>query len=158
MEEIVKASWSKFQHDGAAAFKMSERSPLPPALSAKDLPGRRSPILNICRRRRIDGHPVECDKDSAPESISDTKNWLTWNGDLDNPNDREDDCAADIESDIGRDNGINDPEIPEKRDVNAAPNVPRLIRPQRTSKRQSEIVLVTVNTLETSRNRGIKKQ
>jgi len=38
-EEIVKSSWSLFQHDGAAAFKLSERSPLPPALSAKDLPG-----------------------------------------------------------------------------------------------------------------------
>jgi len=38
-EEIVKASWSLFQHDGAAAFKLSEKSPVPPALSAKDLPG-----------------------------------------------------------------------------------------------------------------------
>jgi hypothetical protein len=38
-EEIVKASWLFFQHDGAAAFKLSERSPLPPALSAKDIPG-----------------------------------------------------------------------------------------------------------------------
>jgi len=37
-EEIVEASWSLFQHDGAAAFKLSERLPLPPALSAKDLP------------------------------------------------------------------------------------------------------------------------
>jgi len=27
MEEIVKASWSLFQHDRAAAFKLSERSP-----------------------------------------------------------------------------------------------------------------------------------
>jgi hypothetical protein len=27
MEEIVKASWSLFQHDGADAFKLSERSP-----------------------------------------------------------------------------------------------------------------------------------
>jgi len=34
-EESVKASWSIFQHDGAAAFELSERSPLPPALSAK---------------------------------------------------------------------------------------------------------------------------
>jgi hypothetical protein len=40
MEEIFKASWSLFQHDAAAAFKLSERSPLPPSLSAKDLPGR----------------------------------------------------------------------------------------------------------------------
>jgi len=38
-DEIVKASWSLLQHDGVAAFKLSERSPLPPALSAKDLPG-----------------------------------------------------------------------------------------------------------------------
>jgi len=37
-KEIVKASWSLFQHDGVAAFKLSERSPLPPPLSAKDLP------------------------------------------------------------------------------------------------------------------------
>jgi len=29
-EEIVKASRSLFQHDGAAAFKLSERSPLRP--------------------------------------------------------------------------------------------------------------------------------
>jgi len=38
-EEIVKASWSLSQHDGAAAFRFSEISPLPPHLSAKDLPG-----------------------------------------------------------------------------------------------------------------------
>jgi len=39
-EEIVKALWSLFQHDGAAAFKLLERSPLPPPLAAKDIPGR----------------------------------------------------------------------------------------------------------------------
>jgi hypothetical protein len=33
-EEIVKSSWSLCQHDGAAVLKLSERSPLPPALSA----------------------------------------------------------------------------------------------------------------------------
>jgi hypothetical protein len=38
-EEIFKASWSLFQHDGAAAFILSQRSPLPPALSAKDITG-----------------------------------------------------------------------------------------------------------------------
>jgi hypothetical protein len=38
-EEIVKASRSLFQHEGATAFKLSERSPLPPALSAINLPG-----------------------------------------------------------------------------------------------------------------------
>jgi len=33
-EEIVKAFWSNFQHNGAAAFKLSEKSPVPPAWSA----------------------------------------------------------------------------------------------------------------------------
>jgi len=44
IEETDKAPWSLFQHDCAAAFKFSERSPLPPALSAKDLPGGRTQI------------------------------------------------------------------------------------------------------------------
>jgi hypothetical protein len=39
MEEIIKESWSLFQHDGAAAFILSQRSPLPPALSANDISG-----------------------------------------------------------------------------------------------------------------------
>jgi hypothetical protein len=157
-EEIVKASWSLFQHDGAAAFKLSERSPLPPPLSAKDLPGGRTQILNVRRIRRINRHPVESDEDSASESISDTEDWLNWNGDLDNPNDSEDDCAADVESDMEPDNTIEDPESPEQRDVSAAPNVPRLIRPTPKSKRHAEKVLVTVNAIETRRNKGVKKK
>jgi hypothetical protein len=32
---IVKASWSLCQHNVAAAFKLSERSPFPPPLSGK---------------------------------------------------------------------------------------------------------------------------
>jgi len=157
-EEIVKASWSLFQHDGAAAFTLSERSPLPPALSAKDLPGGRTQILNVRRIRRINRHPVESDDDSAPESISDTEDWLNWNGDLDNPNDSEEDCAAADESDIEHNNGIEDPECPEQQDVRAAPNVPGLVRPTRKSKRQAEKVLVTVNAVETRRNKGGKKK
>jgi len=66
MEEIVKASWSLFQPHGAAAFKLSERSPLAAALSAKDLPGGRTEILNDRRIRRINRHPVENDDDSTP--------------------------------------------------------------------------------------------
>jgi len=73
-EEIVKASWSLFQHDGAAAFKLTERSSLPPALSAKDLRGGRTQILHLCRIRRINCHPVESAENSTPDSISDTQN------------------------------------------------------------------------------------
>jgi hypothetical protein len=157
-EEIVKASSSLFQHDGVAPFKLSERSPLPPPLSAKDLPGGRTQILNVRRIRRINCHPVESDEDSAPESISDTEDWLNWNRDLDNPNDREDDCAGDFESDMEQDNTIEDPHSPEQRDVSAPPNVPGLIRPTWKSKRHAEKVLVTVNTIETRRNKGVKKK
>jgi len=35
IEEIIKASWSIFTHDGAAACSFSEESPVPPALSAR---------------------------------------------------------------------------------------------------------------------------
>jgi len=158
MEEIVKASWSLFQHDGSAAFKLSERSPMPPALSAKDLPGGRTQSLNVRRIRRINRHPVTSNKDSAPESISDTDDCPNWNGDLDNPNASEDDWSADDESDIEQNIGIEDSECPEQQDVSAAPKVPGLVRPTRKSYRQSEKVLVTVNAVETRRNKEGKKK
>ena len=157
-EEIVTASWSLLQHDGVAAFKLSERSPLPSALSAKDLHAGRTQILNVHRIRRINRHPVESDQDSAPANIFDTDDWLNWNGDLYNPNDSEEDCAADDESDIQPNNGIEDPESPEQQDVSAAPYVPGLVRPTRKSKRQPEKMLLVVNAVETRRNKGRKKK
>jgi hypothetical protein len=42
----------------------------------------------------IDRHPAESGLDSTAESISDTKNWLDYNGDFDNPNASDDDWAA----------------------------------------------------------------
>jgi len=155
-EESVKSSLSLLQHDGAAAFQLSERSLLPPALSAKDLPGGRTQMLNVCQIRRINRHPVESDDVSTPESISDTDDWLNWNGHLDNPDDSEDDCAADDESDIGPNNGIEDSECPELQDVSPAPYVPGLVRPTQKSKRQAEKVLVTANAVETRRITGGK--
>jgi len=113
--------------------------------------------MNVRQIRRIDCHPVESDEDSASETISDTEDWLNWNGDLDNPNDSEDNCAADIESDIGQDNSVHDLQSPEQRDVSAAPNVPGFIRPTRKSKRRAEKVFMTVNAIETRRNKGVKK-
>jgi hypothetical protein len=76
-------------------------------------------------------HPVESDNGCAPESISDTEDWLNWNGDLDNPNNSEEDCAVADESDIEHNIGIEDPEYPEEQEASAAPNVPRLVRPTR---------------------------
>ena len=105
-EDIIKASWSLSQHDGAAPFKLSERSPFPPPLSAKDLPGGQTQVLNVRWIRRINRHRVKSDEDHAPDSILDTEDWLDWNGDLHNPNDSEDDCVAHVESDIEQDNSI----------------------------------------------------
>jgi hypothetical protein len=133
-EEIVKASWFLSQYDNAAAFKLARGSLLPPPLSAKDLPAERIQILNVHRIQRINRHPVKCEEDCARESISGTEDWLNLNGDLDNPNDSEDDCALDGECLMEHDNSIQDPESPEQRDVSTTPNVPRLMRPTKKSK------------------------
>jgi len=73
-EEIVKASRSNFHRDCLAAFKLSEKSLVPPALSAKDLPGGRTQRLNMHRIKQIGCHPAESNEDSLPKSISDTEN------------------------------------------------------------------------------------
>jgi hypothetical protein len=130
---------------------------LPPALSAKDLPGGRTQVLNVRQIWRIVRHPTERDEDCAPQSISDTENWLNWNGDLDNPNESEDKCEADDESDPEPCSGIKASESPEHRVVGAAPNVPGLFRPTRKSMKQAETGLVTVSTMETRRNKRNKK-
>jgi len=123
-EEIIKALWSLFQHDGAAAFKLSGRSPLPPPLSAKDLPGGQTQIFNVRWLGRIDGDPVRSGEDCAPESISDTEDWLNRNRVLDSPNSSEDDCVADGDSDQEQVNSMEDEEFPKQWDVSAARNLP----------------------------------
>jgi hypothetical protein len=76
-EQIIKASLSNFQHDGVAAYKVSEQSPMRPALSAKNLPGGQTEVLNVHRIKRLDGHPAQSTKDSSTASISATKITLT---------------------------------------------------------------------------------
>jgi hypothetical protein len=71
---------------------------------------------------------------------------------------REDDWEADNESDLEQDNITDDSETTAERDVSAAPNVPGLIGPTRNSKRQAEMVIVTVSAMETRRNKGNKKK
>jgi len=128
-EEIIRASWSLFHHDGAAAFKLSERSPLPRPLSAKNLPGGRTQPLNVSRIRSIHRHPVETGEDSEPHTIWDTEDWFNWNGDLDNRNDSEDDCPAAVESDMEQESRMEHPECPEQWDISTARNIPGLIWP-----------------------------
>jgi len=128
-EAIVKESLSLIQHDGAAAFELSERSLLPPALSAKDIPGGPTQFINVRHIRRINCPPVECEDDSAPESISDPDVWRNWNADLDNRNDSKDDCAVDNDSDMDHNNCIENLENLKQQDVRAGPHVPGFVRP-----------------------------
>jgi len=127
-------TYSTKTRSNTAAFKLLEKSPVPPAWSTKDLPGVWTQVLNVRLITRIDRHPAESDEDSSPQSISDTKNSLNWSGDLDIPNDSEDDWEADNESDMQMDNVREDSETPEQRNVSATPNVPQLILPTRWSR------------------------
>ena len=86
-----------------------------------------------------------------------TKDWLHWNGDVDYRNDTGDDCVGDVESHIEQVQATKDPECPEQWDVIAAPNVPRMFRPTRMSRRQPEKRDVTAIAIETWRNKGVKK-
>jgi len=156
-EAFLKASWSLFQHDGAAAFNLSERSPLPPPVSAKDLLGGRTQVSNVRAIRRINCHPVKSDVDRASDRLSDTDDCLHWNGDLDNPNDSEDGCAVDVEFHIEQGNTIDIVECPEQRVVMAAPHFAALIRPTWQSKRMAKKLSMTINAIETRRYTGVKK-
>jgi hypothetical protein len=77
---------------------------------------------------------------------------------LDNRTDSEDDWEADNESDMELDNDSEVSETLEVQNVSVAPNVPGLLRPLRQSKKKVEKALVTVNIMETRRNKGIKKK
>jgi len=126
-------------------------------VSAKNLPGGGTEMVNVRQIRRINNHPVKSDENSMPETISDPQNWLNWNGNLNHTKDRKDDCAADGESYIAQHNGMEDAECPELRDVTAESNVPELIWAPWNSQRQAGKVLVTDNPIEMRWNQGVKK-
>ena len=155
--EIIKASWSHFQHDGAAACIFSGRSPLPPAVSANDICGGWTELVKVCRSKIIVHRPAESEEDSAPYSISDTENCHYYNGGFDDPNACEGDWEEDNESDIKQDNGIEAQETPEHWLVSAALNVSRLILLTWRSIKQAETGLLTVTAIETRTNTGNKK-
>jgi len=78
--------------------------------------------IKVNRIRKINRLPVKSDEDSTPEWIPDTEDWHICNKYLGNPNESEDDGAADVQSDIEHDNSIKDCKCPEQRDVIPAPN------------------------------------
>jgi hypothetical protein len=75
-------------------------------------------------------HPLaQRHKDSAPESISNSENCPDWSCDLDSPNESEDNCEVDDESNIEWDNDIKDSESRDLSVVSAPPNAAEWIRP-----------------------------
>jgi len=60
-EEIPKVSWSNLQPESAAVFISFKRLLVPPALSAKNLAGGRTQILNVYQMHRLNHHSSESD-------------------------------------------------------------------------------------------------
>jgi hypothetical protein len=81
---------------------------------------------------------------------------LNWNGDLDNPNQSEDECDAEDQSDIDHANGIRATESQECWVVSATPNVARLIWPIQRSIKEAEKWLMTISAMETRSNKENK--
>jgi len=77
---------------------------------------------------------------------------------MDNPNENEDNCEADEESDIEPGNVIQASDTPEYYIVSAGPNVAGLIRPTQRSMKQAGKALVTVSATERRRNKENKKK
>jgi len=140
-----------------AAFKFSETSPLPSALSANDLPGGGTKVLNVRRTNRIHHQLANSDVDSALECISDPKDQLCWNGDLDDPIESKEEWEADDKTNAELIGPIEVPEYPEQRDVSAGQDVPGSIRPTRSIKQPADNVLMMVNEMGTRRNQGTRK-
>jgi hypothetical protein len=69
-------------------------------LSAKDLPGGLTKILNVCWIQTLNHHTDKSDEHSAPESNSDTEDWANRNNNLGNPIDSIENCTTDIHSDL----------------------------------------------------------
>jgi hypothetical protein len=137
---------------------LSERTHGSPTLVAKDLAGGQLNILNVRQIKRINRHPGNRNEDIGPENISDAEYWVDRNGDLDCLTDGEDDWEVENKSEIVLDTSVRDSEPQGQGDVSAAPDVPGLILPTLRSKKWADMVLIMVGTMETRRNKVIKKK
>jgi hypothetical protein len=113
-------------------------------------------VLNFRQLRRTNRHPVERDEDSIQDSISDTENWLNWNGCGDYQNKSENDCEANDRFETKLSNGLRALVIPEHLVVCATPNVTGLIQPRQRGMKQDEKELMTVSAMETRWNKRNK--
>jgi hypothetical protein len=77
---------------------------------------------------------------------------------LNNPNDSEDNCTTDNESDIEQNNCIENLNWPEQHDLSGLPHVAGLAQLSRNSNRVAGRLFVTVNAKETRRYKGVKNK
>jgi len=105
----------------------------------------------------MDYDPAESDMDGAPESTSNSENWLNWIIYVDNPNRSEVDWDATNESKIELGDGIKTLESLEYHVVSVAPNVPGLIRPTRRSLKQAGKWFMTVSSMKPGGIRETRK-
>lgn len=111
-EEIIKVFCDKFQLAGVAGLKLKEIYHLLPSISANDLHGRQTVVLNVHCVLRIDPDPAKNINHSAPESISDNEHLLNWDGYQDNSKLNKDDLEAEEETEQELDNAIEHAETP----------------------------------------------
>jgi hypothetical protein len=81
---------------------------------ANTSPGTQTQVSNVSQIKQINYHPAEYGENGAHASISHTKNWLDWNGDLDNQDASKDDQKEDNQSSIELDCGVEHSETPWK--------------------------------------------
>jgi hypothetical protein len=89
--------------------------------------------------------------------VVDTEIWLPWNSHFQNPHLTEDAREVVNASDIELYNGTNIPEISQQQIVSDTQNVPGLIWPIQRPRTHRGKVLMIIDTMETRRNHGNKK-
>lgn len=160
-EETQEKSWSTFAHDGVVAFKSNEKA-LPKSLPLTEIGDGQARVRHFRRIRRIDRHPNDTDGDSGGEGHSDTEDWLNWNGDFDDEDgDDENDSSADEDLDSALASISRTKVIPDPSRVDAALNIPGLIRPVRKSSRIRQLAVMesaTAKVVQTTRGRGGKRK
>jgi len=105
---------------------------------------------------QIGCHPGDSGEERVPKSISDTKDCLEWKGDFNYRHNSQDNWEADNESNMQQDNDSGDPATQNQQNVSAVPNIPRLIWATLRAMTKAEMVLMTVNRMETWRYEGNK--
>lgn len=124
----------------------------------QDLKGGQTQLLNLHRIKQTNCNAAKSQRNIAPDSISDTKNWLDWHGVLDNIHDSEKNWEVDKQYNIEPDNGITDSQNSLQRNVSGTQNIAGMVRPTRSATNKAEQLFITVCTMQMWRIKLTKTQ